>query len=198
MKPVRAFVAIPLPKAAIAWLVDLQGQLRKTGLRASWSKPETMHLTIRFLGDVAPSRLDTLMDTLRVGYTACSPVHLALGGADAFPNRRRPSVIFAGIEVLAGDLTSLRRIADDAAAEAGIPRDNQPFHPHVTLGRIRRDRPDAAALARFNAVLDSPRAHADAIDVSSVSLFSSTLRPGGPVHDEIATYPLARRKMETD
>ncbi len=190
-KPVRTFVAISLPRTMITRLIALQDHLRKTGLRASWPRPETMHLTLRFLGDVAPVKLDTLKKALETGYATCEPVRLALNGAGVFPNRRRPKVVFAEVTVPAGNLAPLRAVADLAAVQAGLPPDNKAFHPHVTLARLRRDRLNAEALARlYHALDDAGTFHAGAIDVSNVSLFSSRLSSGGAVHQVMATYGL--------
>ena len=135
--------------------------------------------------------MPALKTTLAEGYAARAPVRLQPRGAGAFPDLRRPSVLWAGVEALEGDLAALRAAADAAARAAGLPRDNKPFHPHITLGRVRRERPAPEALERLRETLHDARDWGPgAIDVDDVALFSSTLRPRGAVHRVLAAYAL--------
>ena len=87
-KGIRAFIAIEIPDAAKDLLAALSGRLRVPGVKASWVKPENMHLTLRFLGDVEPDRLETLADILEIAYQNREPFDLRIRGTGAFPNMR--------------------------------------------------------------------------------------------------------------
>ena len=188
----RAFVAIELPEAIRTRLQEEVGCLRRAGGRASWVRPEHMHLTLRFLGEITQEQKQAFSQALRDACALVSPFELAVEGIGAFPNTRRPAVVWAGIRLVTGDLFGLQKSVEQAARNIGLGPDNKPFHPHVTLARIR-ELAFSGGLAR--AVSD--RADGETVtfggefQASSVALFHSDLKPGGPVHTRLEEFPLS-------
>jgi 2'-5' RNA ligase len=134
---VRAFVALPVDDAARAAVVAATADLRRAlGDAARWTDPDTVHLTLRFLGDVAADRLAALRSGLDAAAGRCAPVELRLVGAGAFPPRGRPRVFWIGIDPTPG-LAELHARVDDACAAAGLGREARPFRPHLTVARAR-------------------------------------------------------------
>jgi len=133
----RSFVAIELPGRVRESLAALRERLRKSGAAASWVREENMHLTLRFLGDVAEPDLERLSETLGEALRPFSPLTLRIQNLGAFPNPRRPNVIWAGVETLSGTLLEVQAAVEAAARAIGLPPDDKPFHPHITLARIR-------------------------------------------------------------
>ncbi|MBK8902020.1 MAG: RNA 2',3'-cyclic phosphodiesterase [Anaerolineaceae bacterium] len=180
---IRLFIAIDLPevvKGALLSAAVLLGQGGQTGQRlpdgaVRWVKPEQLHLTLRFLGDTAVSQLPILQDQL-TRLTAQHPAfHLRQNGLGAFPNRKRPRVVWAG---LAGELAALQAMQaelEDRVVALGWPREERPFSPHITLGRVK-DVSRAQALNWQVALAEL------AIEVTAVKLVQSELRPSGPVY----------------
>ncbi len=184
----RVFVAVELPESVLRDLAALRERFRVCGARASWVETENMHLTLRFLGEIGEEALAGLGLGLRRACAGRAGLTLALKGTGAFPNPRRPGVVWAGLETRSGDLVVLRGAVEGAARAAGLGPDDKAFHPHITLGRIR-DRRRPGTLAE---VLDVTRTFSgDAFGVSHVSLFRSTLTPRGPVYERLDTYPLS-------
>ncbi len=184
----RAFIAIEMPETVRESLGALRERFRRSGARASWVQTANMHLTLRFLGDVARDDLSTLSAGLREACCGCAPLRLGVRGAGAFPSLRRPSVVWAGLKTLSGDLGAVQRCAEAAARAIGLPPETKPFHPHVTLARIRDTRqlgtlPDDLDAARDFDGGDFTAAH--------VSLFSSELKPGGAVYRCLQEFVLA-------
>lgn len=182
----RSFVAIELPGGVRQRLWELGQSLRASGLRASWVKPERMHLTLRFLGDVAQSDLDDLGALLATGYAGRGPLKLGVKGTGAFPNVRRPSVIWAGIEALAGGLTEVQAVAEDASQRIGLAPEKRGFKPHLTLARLK----DHGRAEELPALLSKHADFAlDAFQVTGVSLFSSELTASGPNYTRLREFP---------
>jgi 2'-5' RNA ligase len=140
-----------------------------------WVKPEQMHLTLRFLGDTAVSQLPDLQNQLSQLTSQHSFFRLHLNGMGAFPNRRRPRVVWAGLD---GDLTKLEKMQtelEDRIAALGWSREKRPFSPHVTLGRVK----DARQVQALNWDVDLAKME---FGVTAVRLVQSELRPSGAVY----------------
>lgn len=181
----RSFVAIELPRGVKQRLWELGQSMRVPDLRASWVKPERMHLTLRFLGDVGDDQLAKLGERLAEAYAGREPLELTVRGTGAFPNVRRPSIVWAGVGPLEGGLSDVQSQAETAAREVGLKPEKRAFKPHLTLARIKDPRNAGAlrpALARHAGFA------LDAFPVSSVSLFSSELTPKGPNYTRLREF----------
>ncbi|MCC6781258.1 MAG: RNA 2',3'-cyclic phosphodiesterase [Planctomycetes bacterium] len=137
----RLFVALPLPRAATERLALEIGELRRIGADVRWTDPRQAHVTLAFLGAVAVDRLEPLRAALRA-VSWPLPIALALHGLGRFPARGPARVIWAGFADVPGGsaLAALRELAARLArtlAPFKEPRATRPFHPHVTLGRVR-------------------------------------------------------------
>lgn len=176
---VRAFIAIEIPENVRAALRGLLERLRGTPGRIGWVKPENIHLTLRFLGDVETDRVDRLAAILADACKDVAPFSVAVRGAGAFPNLRRPGVLWVGCSPADGALEAVQLAAEDAARAVGLPPDDKAFHPHLTIARIKDSRTAAAVIEGF----ERERAFdAGEFQVHGVSLFSSQLTPHGPLY----------------
>lgn len=184
----RAFIAIELPEAVKESLLSIRERLRRSGAKASWVHPENMHLTLRFLGEADQAAIEKISSVLEEAYQTCGPLTLAVQGLGGFPNRRKPSVVWAGMEVCSGDLAIIQAHAERAARAAGFPPEEKAFHPHITLARIR----DHRAVGRLPETLEAGQSYyGGEFAAANVSLFSSELRPGGPVYRRLREFSLS-------
>jgi len=178
----RSFIAVELPNETRQELQEMAMQLRRAGIRASWVRPESMHLTLRFLGEIDEDQANAAGGMLARECRGTPPFACAVEGAGAFPNLHQPAVIWAGVGPLDGGLAEIQAIAERAAANIGLKPEKRPFRPHLTLGRVRR--PDeAGGLMRALAPLADFRG--TPFTVTGVTLFSSTLTPQGAVYERI-------------
>ena len=181
---VRAFVALELSQALKHGILGLIEELRAEGVRASWSRSGTLHLTLKFLGDVDEDVLPDVAEALGRAAAQVPPFELATGSLGAFPSPRRPRVLWVG--VTAPDaLYDLQAALESELAGLGFPRERHRFHPHITLGRIRD--PGVDDTGGILASLEAPRG---SVAVHEVLLMRSTLAPRGAIHDVVGAIPL--------
>jgi 2'-5' RNA ligase len=135
----RLFFAVKLPReireAAAAHAAELRHQF--PGARASWTRPESLHLTLKFLGEVEAIRLDALHHAAAGAAAALAPFPLTVEGAGTFPARGAARVLWLGVRDDAGQLSRLQFRLDKAGVYVGFPRESKPFSPHLTLARLR-------------------------------------------------------------
>ena len=185
---IRSFLAFEQPSEIQAILNRVSGELRRSRLDVRWVKPENIHLTIVFLGNIQSEHVEAMENPLQKLCLTTGPFQISLKGAGCFPNSRRPRVLWVGLE---GDLERMGRLRDslqDELQSFGVRKEERPFRPHLTLGRFRSvDRADReldAILARYQD-LTSP-----ACRLRELILYKSELRPGGSVYTQLRSWPL--------
>jgi RNA 2',3'-cyclic 3'-phosphodiesterase len=188
---IRAFVAVELPERVLASLASLQGDLREHLNRATgavrWTRPEGLHITLQFLGDVPAGNVGAIGEALRSAVADVRVAKLAIGSVGAFPNENRPRILWVGLE---GDVAGLSAIASAVARglkPLGYAPD-KPFKPHITLGRVRENaRPDEVrAIAQaLGEVVGRTSHYREEFTADAVSLMKSKLGPGGSVYTRL-------------
>jgi len=168
----------------------VQRLLRKqipSGVR--WTQPEQMHLTLCFLGEVEESRLDELSAALEEAVVGGSAFDLRLEGCGVFPERGRPRVLWVGLDGDLEALQALQRRVVEAVGSWGSHRETKPFHPHLTLGRVRPDADLGEATVTLLQDAEGPRSIQ--WRVREVSLMSSDLTPSGARYTVIRSAALS-------
>jgi 2'-5' RNA ligase len=192
VEQLRLFIAISVPEEIKARLAALQREWRERLGRSSvsWTRPENLHLTLRFLGDVSSNRLDDLTGALAAAIAPQAPLLLAVTGLGFFPNTRRPRVLWAGIRDEAGELPELaRRIATATDSFSRQPAEER-FAGHLTLARIRRSGGDGSTT--LDQYIQETAARAvGSWRAESVELVRSELHPVGSRYTTLARLPLA-------
>ena len=194
----RLFIAIDVPEPVRGALVGAQQSLReRSSARLRWTRPDAMHLTLKFLGDVDAARLPPIARAMAEVAGRHHPFGLSVTRLGAFPGGRRLQVVWAGIE---GDLQAmgaLRDALEAALAAEGHAAEARAFRPHVTLGRTRGGmRPDEAE--RISAALPAT-ALADglAFSVERIVLYRSHLGAGGSRYEALAAAELSGTRILT-
>lgn len=175
----RLFVAIDLPDEARQSVTEICQELPDV----RWLPPNQLHLTLRFIGEAEDSVGTTLRRCL--GKIASPPFPLSLSGAGCFPSPRHPRVLWVGLSGCE-PLKRLQQEVEAAAVAAGIPAEERPFSPHITLARLREHREaDVASFLTRNASF-----HCGPFTVDAFNLYSSILTAKGAIHRKEASYPL--------
>ena len=181
----RTFVAIDIPPAIRRNIARLMELLRPASTRVRWVRPESLHVTLKFIGELSAQALPDVERRL-AAMDAPGPVSLEVRGADFFPNERAPRVIWLGLES-GPELAALAAQVDEALLQLGIPKESRPFAPHLTLGRFKSP-------ARIPAVQEILRKQEPLEFGSFVAkefcVFESHLSPGGSVYRKIARFAL--------
>lgn len=188
---IRAFVAIEMPEEARAHLAGVVRRLQDAnlnGLRAS--RPEGIHLTLKFLGDIPRQQLGPIESALRAALEEHVPFRLTLGEPGVFPNANRPRVLWVGVNGDVGALEALAGAVEEALEPLGFPRDKRGFNAHLTVARIRDGTPVGDRQIAAEVLHAKAEDSTTEIDVNAVSLMRSTLRPAGAIYDRLVSLPL--------
>jgi 2'-5' RNA ligase len=175
----RLFIAVDLPKAATESLHALSFGIPG----AKWVRPEQLHLTVRFIGDVDGGLFHDIRDIL--AGVARGPFSLQLKGVGCFPPRGAPRVLWVGLEK-SEELQRLRREIDTMLLQTGLDPEKRKFSPHITLARLK----NSPVQKVMNFLAGNNLFRLDPFQVEDFRLYSSTLTPKGAYHRVERVYPL--------
>jgi 2'-5' RNA ligase len=186
---VRLFLAINLPdyvRRTIATEVAAPLQAIAPGL--TWVREPALHLTVKFLGEQPPELVPTLSDALRAVSVRNRAIEVEIGGVGAFPNFRRPRVVWIGVSP-DPKLELLHHDVESVCEELGLPLDGKPFRPHLTLARVKPRSADIATLRKLARAADEVT-HVEEVLITSVDLMQSELTSAGSRYRLLSSTPL--------
>ena len=197
MESVRAFVAIELPSSVKFALSQLQDNLKRSEhASVKWVDTGSIHLTLKFLGNIATETIPELTKVLSEAARGITPFHLELGEMGVFPNLRAPRVVWVGLRGETATLSVLQENIESALIPLGFPPENRAFSPHLTLGRVREKASPGERRSLGQAVASSKVASMEPFPVDSLSLMRSTLTREGAVYSRL--YSVALREVEQE
>lgn len=187
MGSVRAFIAIRLSPEVLATITRVQARLRRSegGNAARWIVPESIHLTLKFLGDVPVDRLPAVKAATLRAVAAFAPLTLELAGLGCFPNLRRPRIVWLGLYEPTGRLLRLQAALEKELAQEGFLREERAFTPHLTIGRVQASARPAELQALSAAVAAYRLEEEVAMQAGALYVLQSDLRPTGAVYSEL-------------
>ncbi len=188
----RLFVALELPAPVLRALEAVQERLRADAASRAvrWTRPEGIHLTLKFLGDTPADDRDAIAAALREAVRGHAPLTLRAEGLGCFPNPGRPRVVWVGLTGDLAPLEALQRSVEAALEPLGFPAERRGFSPHLTLGRARREAATAEVKALGRLIAATAVGEIGAWTADSVSLMRSELRPDGARYTCLASVPL--------
>jgi 2'-5' RNA ligase len=184
----RLFLAVPLPVPVREAVRAAQVGLAEHKLPLRWVDPEQSHLTLKFLGDTPPTKVDALADRFGELVNSSNAVELTTDHLGAFPHARTPHVVWIGATGEVEPVQELVSALDEAAVAFGFDAERRVYRPHVTVGRwmYAAHKPfDIADLLQ-----DTPVQAAE-LPIDRVQLIRSILRARGPEYTLLAEWPLA-------
>jgi 2'-5' RNA ligase len=196
MNPMRCFVAFDLPAELRARLADVLAGLDSVTPEGAvrWVRPQSIHLTLKFLGEITPDAIPGLVGALQSAAERSQPFTFSVGGLGCFPNPARARVVWIGIREDSGAMHKLYEDVETSLAGLGFRREDRPFSPHLTLGRVRREAGTGAARRVGEAVQRVPAPALGEVSTGPLILFRSDLRPTGAVYTRVATFSLEERR----
>ncbi len=178
---IRCFIAVSLPVQTKKWLSSCQRQLQETKMKASWPKPGTMHLTLKFLGPIPTDRIQEIESCMTRIASQTLPFFLYGSGLGVFPSVKRARTLWAGIRGQTDLLEKLVKDLDLGLYEAiGIKKKKKRFSPHLTLARVKNSLPPKKIISLMQA-FDELRS--DEFHVKKINLIKSTLTQHGAIHE---------------
>lgn len=184
---IRGFIAVELPRAVKEFLADTASDLKKCRADVKWVRPEAMHLTVKFLGDVRGDLIPAIEDELKRVLTHQSAMHMQVTGLGAFPGLNKPRVIWAGLKDTSGRLAPLAADVEKALEPLGFEAEKRPFSPHLTLGRVRSN-------SGLRDLVDTVRQRMDTAGPKFVAdrviFFESVLKPSAAEYFPLCSFDL--------
>jgi 2'-5' RNA ligase len=184
---IRAFLALDLPENLKPGLALYQQELKKSGADVRWVAVNNIHLTLKFFGNVPDVDVEALARAAQEVAAPQAPFQLKVTAAGAFPTINAPRVVWLGLE---GDLVALARFyrqLEKAFEPLGYPPENRPFHPHLTLGRVKSPQ-GRAGLSK--ALKELPAPNWPAFQVKEITLYRSILSPQGSIYTPLKVITL--------
>jgi len=182
----RTFIAIPIPEEVLAVLARAQKQLQSYNAEVRWTQVRSIHLTLKFLGEVNPDLLPRLAQSLRSQITQPRSFNLSLSELGSFPNPQNPRILWCGVGGEQDALLQLQRIVETACGNCGFPAEDRPFSPHLTLGRIK-GRKNLRALIDY---IGTAKDIECSFRADRFNIYKSVLKPQGAVYTVLETIAL--------
>jgi 2'-5' RNA ligase len=180
---VRLFVALEIPSAVRENLAALLKSLRTVSPQTRWMRPENLHITLKFMGEVPETKLAAIRNALADARSE-QPVTLDFRGLGFFPNENHPRVFWAGIEA-SPNLKTLAADIERAMEKLGIPREQRPFSPHLTLARFE----PSGLPERLRSAIQENRAHEfGSFRANQYQLIESKLKPSGAEYTTLESF----------
>ena len=185
----RTFIAIDIPDDVRASIEEVQARLKRMdfGVKISWAKVANLHLTLQFLGVVEEVVVEKLKPALQLIAAQHQAFEVTVRGAGAFPDDKRPRVVWIGCDDDGKRLQALARAVQDAMQSFGFTPEQHGFSAHLTLGRIRSPRPDAALTRALDSLKDTSFG---TLQVEAIHLLESQLHPEGSIYTKLSSHAL--------
>ncbi len=192
---IRAFVAIALPEDVQLRLGEISQSLFKLRLDARFVASGSVHLTLKFLGNIEEGEVEKLGEVMQESVQGIPPFEVEMRSLGVFPHPAKPRIVWVGVEG-GKKLPELYRRIEMRFEKMGFAREPRPFHPHLTLLRLKSAK-NWRDLTRFVAE-EGPHQRAGVAAVRAVSLYQSTLRSNGAVYTKLATAELGNGPLTND
>ena len=183
---IRSFIALPATDEVRSALAEVVHRLSETVSEVRWEREDKFHITLKFLGEVDPARLEELAGAMSGELCSLGAFDLVYEGIGAFPSLARPRIVWAGVHehqvlsALAQNIEKTCRLLSLGKQE------ERPFHPHITIGRVKSDR----STDRLTATLKSITLDPVSARCSHILLMRSELHPAGSRYTALKSIPL--------
>lgn len=181
---IRSFVALNIPSQVKEEIGDIIGELKKLSGDVKWVKPQNLHLTLKFLGEVEPVTLEKVYQKVEACAQKTQVFSFSLSGAGLFPNPKRPRVFWTGIKGGERELESLFRCLEGELEALGFQKEKRGFSPHLTIGRARTTQGMERLVERIKGI----EYRSKRIEVSSLFVVKSQLTPQGPIYSPLREF----------
>jgi 2'-5' RNA ligase len=183
----RSFFAVELSAEVAAGVRRLQGELTEHAAGVRWIRPEGIHLTLKFLGEIDPDLIEGIVRKAAELVRGLGPFTVGIRGGGGFPSAKNPRVIWIGVEDPSGMLKELQARVEAGMEELGFTREGRDYTPHLTVGRLRSGKERGVVAQALDAIRASDLG---SMEVREVILFRSHLKPTGAEYTKLGSFPL--------
>ncbi len=185
----RSFLAIEIPAIILRRIGEVQEDLKSSKADVRWVSPENIHLTLKFFGKIEESQIDSIIKTIEKPVNTTAPISIDVRGMGAFPGLKNLRIIWVGLNDEKKVLISFQKRLEEALQGIGFPPEDRPFHPHLTLGRMRSNRGKEDLVRRMEGYREEPFGN---FQVEKVILFKSDLTPKEAIYTALREVRLGK------
>ena len=185
----RTFFAVELSTEITTGVRRIQQGLQGYAAGVRWVRPEGIHLTLRFLGEVAADRIEGIVSRAEQCVQAINSFTIGIKGCGGFPTAKNPRVIWIGVHDQSGALKRLQARVEAGMVELGFLREERSYAPHLTLGRLHPGKGQRMIAQALEAIRESDLGQ---MKVREICLFRSHLKPTGAEYTKLKVIPLCR------
>jgi 2'-5' RNA ligase len=184
---IRTFIAVEIPENITSGIRELQQGLKDYGIDIRWIRPENIHLTLKFLGDVEAADIDKISGAISKTVDGVASIPLKAKGVGVFPGIKSPRVLWVGLTGQLELLINLQKTLDEKLKGIGFPTEKRPFKGHLTIGRIKA-KMDTKKLG--GALITFRNFESETFIADKIILFKSELKPQGAVYTNLVSESL--------
>lgn len=190
MPAIRTFIAIEIPASIRSEMQKVIDPIKAAAPRIiRWVPVNNIHLTLKFLGEISPQTLNAITELIKSELHQHPPFSFTVGGLGAFPNIHKPRALWIGLK--ANDaLLRLQHGLDGQIARLGIPPEERPFSPHLTIGRVDPKAGQIEVLVLSELITKTNIGELGSARTNAITIFRSDLRPGGSIYSRLVVLPL--------
>lgn len=182
----RAFIAFDLPDRIKSEIQSISQTLRQLNLNKSikWVEPKNLHVTLKFLGDTEPKKIDSLTEKIKKQLHPITPFRVSFSKIGAFPNQNKPNVIW--VDLFPKDrLSMIYNTIEEICISAGFKADQKPFKTHITIARLKRSTRSAHVQQISKWIRNTPPVPSTEFLITGISIYQSNLTPNGPLYTRL-------------
>ena len=187
MSKIRAFIACDIPEALLEKISNVQDNQKGLGADVSWTKVSSIHVTLRFLGDIEEGYIDKIASVIREAARGRSSFEISIKGSGAFPNLKNPRVVWLGIDDGTKGLKNLQQSIEDGLKGLGLEPEDRGFRPHLTIGRVKGSKGKESLSSALSELRD---VELGSFPVDRVILYKSELKPTGAIYTKLREVEL--------
>jgi 2'-5' RNA ligase len=184
----RIFIALDISEEARDRIAEFSGELKRdfSHLRVGWEKPEKIHLTLKFLGDIDEKQLFRLSEAVKRTAADFTAFALRMENTGCFPSRKKAKILWTGLTDESGNLQKLQKRLEEEAGARGFEKENRLFKPHLTIARLREPERSGELAEAFLQKQFEPVS----FEVPAIVIYESKLQPAGSVYSVIERQKL--------
>ena len=187
MSQIRSFIAIELPLLIKSSIEEIQHKLKSSTADVRWVRPEGIHLTLKFLGNIEEERISEISDLVTQCASDISSFPLTVRTLGAFPNEKNPKVIWVSADDDSCSLSKLHQALENRLSHIGFKVEKRAFSPHLTLGRLKSPKGKRELITTL---ADHKQSECGTFEAQEVCLFKSELKPSGALYTKLKIFPL--------